>query len=78
MPIWWAKARKSNKKVPTVMRQFHSFDATNLAAAAKKSGKKIGKAGLYQIKSFDFKVAHELLNYLESMTKVSQEKTKWQ
>jgi len=44
----------------------------------KKSGKTVEKAGFYQIKSPDFKLAHELLNYLESLTIVSQEKTKWQ
>ena len=74
MPTWWAKARKSNKKVPTAMRQFHSSGATNLAAMAKKSGKTAVKAGFYQIKSPDFKLAQELLNYLESLTIVSQEK----
>jgi len=60
------------------MRQFHSSGATNLAATAKKSGKTVEKAGFYQIKSPDFKLAHELLYYLESLTIVSQEKTKWQ
>jgi hypothetical protein len=56
------------------MRQFHSSGATNLAAMAKKSGKTAVKAGFYQIKSPDFKLAQELLNYLESLTIVSQEK----
>jgi hypothetical protein len=60
------------------MRQFLSSNSTNLAATAKKSGKTVGKAGLSQIKSIDFNLAQELLNYLESLTTVSQEKTKWQ
>jgi hypothetical protein len=60
------------------MRQLLSSNSTNLAATAKKSGKTVEKAGLYQIKGIDFNLARELLNYLESLTIVSQEKTKWQ
>jgi len=39
------------------MRQFHSSDATNLAASAKNSGKTVEKTGFYQIKIFFLKLA---------------------
>jgi hypothetical protein len=60
------------------MRQFHSSDATNLAASAKNSGKRVKKKQVFiKLKSF-LKLAQELLNYFERLTTVSQEKTKWQ
>jgi hypothetical protein len=47
MPTWWAKARKSNKKVPAAMRQFLSSDATNVATAVSNSGKTVENTGLF-------------------------------
>jgi hypothetical protein len=49
MPTWWAKARKSNKKVPAAMRQFLSSDAKNVATAATNSGKTVENTGFFQI-----------------------------
>ena len=67
MPTWWAKARKSNKKVPAAMRQFLSSDATNLATAAKKCGKTVENTGFFQIQNINLKLAQGLLNQLQSI-----------
>ena len=67
MPTWWAKARKSNKKVPAAMRQFLSSDATNLATAAKNSGKTVENTGFFQIQRMKLKLAQGLLNQLHSI-----------
>jgi hypothetical protein len=50
MPTWWAKARKSNKKVPAAMRQFLSSDATNVATAVSSSGKTVENTGFFKFK----------------------------
>jgi hypothetical protein len=50
MPTWWAKARKSNKKVPAAMRQFLSSDATNVATAATNSGKQLKTQAFFKFK----------------------------
>jgi hypothetical protein len=50
MPTWWAKARKSNKKVPAAMRQFLSSDATNVATAAKKAAKQLKTQDFFKFK----------------------------
>ena len=67
MPTWWAKARKSNKKVPAAMRQFLSSDATNLATAATSSGKTVENTGFFQIQRMKLKLAQGLLNQLQSI-----------
>ena len=71
MPTWWAKARKSNKKVPAAMRQFLSSGATNLATAAKSSGKTPDNTGFFQIQrmklKLKLKLAQGLLNQLHSI-----------
>jgi hypothetical protein len=67
MPTWWAKARKSNKKVPAAMRQFLSSGATNLATAAKSSGKTPDNTGFFQIQRMKLKLAQGLLNQLHSI-----------
>ena len=64
MPTWWAKARKSNKKVPAAMRQFLSSDATNVATAATNSGKTVENTGFFQIQRMKLKLAQGLLNRL--------------
>ena len=67
MPTWWAKARKSNKKVPAAMRQFLSSDATNVATAATNSGKTVENTGFFQIQRMKLKLAQGLLNQLQSI-----------
>ena len=67
MPTWWAKARKSNKKVPAAMRQFLSSDATNVATAATNSGKTVENTGFFQIQKMKLKLAQGLLNQLHSI-----------
>jgi hypothetical protein len=67
MPTWWAKARKSNKKVPAAMRQFLSSDATNVATAATNSGKTVENTGFLQIQRMKLKLAQGLLNQLHSI-----------
>jgi hypothetical protein len=67
MPTWWAKARKSNKKVPAAMRQFLSSDATNVATAATNSGKTVENTGFFQIQRMKLKLAQGLLNRLHSI-----------
>ena len=67
MPTWWAKARKSNKKVPAAMRQFLSSDATNVATAATNSGKTVENTGFFQIQRMKVKLAQILLNQLHSI-----------
>ena len=67
MPTWWAKARKSNKKVPAAMRQFLSSDATNVATAATNSGKTVENTGFFQIQRMKLKLAQGLLNQLHSI-----------
>jgi hypothetical protein len=67
MPTWWAKARKSNKKVPAAMRQFLSSDATNVATAATNSGKTVENTGFFQIQRMKLKLARGLLNQLHSI-----------
>ena len=67
MPTWWAKARKSNKKVSTAMRQFLSSDATNVATAAINSGKTVENTGFFQIQRMKLKLAQGLLNKLHSI-----------
>jgi hypothetical protein len=67
MPTWWAKARKSNKKVPAAMRQFLSSDATNVATAATNSGKTVENTGFFQIQRMKLKLAKGLLNQLHSI-----------
>lgn len=67
MPIWWAKALKSNKKVPVAMRQFFSSDVTNLATAAKSSGKTFENTEFFQIQSLKLKLAQGLLSQLQSI-----------
>ena len=67
MPTWWAKARKSNKKVPAAMRQFRSSDATNVATAATNSGKTVENTGFFQIQRMKLKLAQGLLNQLHSI-----------
>jgi hypothetical protein len=67
MPTWWAKARKSNKKVPAAMRQFLSSDATNVATAATNSGKTVENTGFFQIQRMKLKLARGLLNRLHSI-----------
>ena len=67
MPTWWAKARKSNKKVPAAMRQFLSSDATNVATAAANSGKTVENTGFFQIQRMKLKLAQGLLNQLHSI-----------
>ena len=67
MPTWWAKACKSNKKVPAAMRQFLSSDATNLATAATSSGKTVENTGFFQIQRMKLKLAQGLLNQLQSI-----------
>ena len=69
MPTWWAKARKSNKKVPAAMRQFLSSDATNVATAATNSGKTVENTGFFQIQrmKLKLKLAQGLLNQLHSI-----------
>ena len=67
MPTWWAKARKSNKKVPAAMRQFLSSDATNVATAATNSGKTVENTGFFQIQRLKLKLARGLLNRLHSI-----------
>jgi hypothetical protein len=67
MPTWWAKARKSNKKVPAAMRQFLSSDATNVATAATNSGKTVENTGFFQIQRLKLKLAQGLLNQLQSI-----------
>jgi len=66
MPTWWAKARKSNKKVPAAMRQFLSSDATNVATAVSNSGKTVENTGFFQIQRMKLKLARGLLNPLHS------------
>jgi hypothetical protein len=67
MPTWWAKARKSNKKVPAAMRQFLSSDATNVATAATNSGKTVENTGFFQNQRMKLKLAQGLLNQLHSI-----------
>ena len=67
MPTWWAKARKSNKKVPAAMRQFLSSDATNVATAVSNSGKTVENTGFFQIQRMKLKLAQGLLNPLNSI-----------
>jgi hypothetical protein len=67
MPTWWAKARKSNKKVPAAMRQFLSSDATNVATVATNSGKTVENTGFFQIQRMKLKLAQGLLNRLHSI-----------
>ena len=67
MPTWWAKARKSNKKVPAAMRQFLSSDATNVATAATNSDKTVENTGFFQIQRMKLKLAQGLLNQLHSI-----------
>ena len=67
MPTWWAKARKSNKKVPAAMRQFLSSDAKNVATAATNSGKTVENTGFFQIQRMKLKLAQGLLNQLHSI-----------
>ena len=67
MPTWWAKARKSNKKVPAAMRQFLSSDATNVATAVSNSGKTVENTGFLQIQRMKLKLAQGLLNPLHSI-----------
>jgi len=67
MPNWWAKARKSNKKVPTAMRQFLSSQATNLATVAKRRSKSVENAGFFQIQVLELKLAQGLLESLQSI-----------
>jgi hypothetical protein len=67
MPTWWAKARKSNKKVPAAMRQFLSSDATNVATAVSNSGKTFENTGFFQIQRMKLKLAQGLLNQLHSI-----------
>jgi hypothetical protein len=67
MPTWWAKARKSNKKVPAAMRQFLSSDATNVATAATNSGKTVENTGFFQNQRMKLKLAQGLLNRLHSI-----------
>ena len=67
MPTWWAKARKSNKKVPAAMRQFLSSDATNIATAATNSGKTVENTGFFKIQRMKLKLAQGLLNQLHSI-----------
>ena len=75
MPIWWAKACKSNKKVPAAMRQFLSPDATNVATTAKNCGNTDENNGFFQIQQLELKLAQGLLNQLQSINDLSgQEK----
>ena len=67
MPTWWAKARKSNKKVPAAMRQFLSSDATNVATAAKTAAKQLKTQDFFQIQRMKLKLAQGLLNQLHSI-----------
>jgi hypothetical protein len=67
MPTWWAKARKSNKKVPAAMRQFLSSDATNVATAVSNSGKTVENTGFLQIQRMKLKLAQGLLKQLHSI-----------
>ena len=75
MPTWWAKARKSNKKVPAAMRQFLSSDAKNVATAATNSGKTVENTGFFQIQKMKLELAQELLHELHSINDLTgQEK----
>jgi len=49
------------------MRQFLSFGATNLATAAKSSGKTPDNTGFFQIQRMKLKLAQGLLNQLHSI-----------
>lgn len=60
------------------MRQFLLSNSINFVVLAKRAAKQLERRVFGQIKSLNFKLAQELLQHLESMTIVSQEKPKWQ